>query len=843
SMDGNNSYNGSLIPASFKVDSVAFERGPIANGANNVILANGQSVNLGVSGTYDYLYFLASTAGGGGAQHGTFTVNYAGGGSASKSFYVPDWTERIGGFGVETVPDRIALILSHSHQKDTGNGHDNINKTNFIYMYRIPLDSGKTPQSVTLPDTGSRMKIVAMTVVKNSSGSNAVVDHQAPSQVSGLAAGVADGNSYNGEVTLSWNAATDNIGIKRYVVYRDTQPNFVPNYRNKAGETTDTSFNDRVVGHRTYYYKVVAEDNDNAGAFSNEISITAGPSLNLPYNADGFSYYTGSTDGTGFDSYALYMADGLHPTKAVVTYGDTQYKLGDLSNGGSNLFRPDAATDLNLDAATRLTSVKLMAAATGGDQSLTVTVKYSDLTSTQQTFTIKDWCAAPSGTIVLDRRYRYHLSGGGKDNFADSSGGCRFYQYELTPDSSKTATALQVSGSSNVRIAAIAVKATGTQSGGGGSGDVQVALGGAANQDAFSSDGNRNDGDFDLEDAPSKTTYPLEGLSDPLTFDGTTYDFVNLADGAGNNAVAGSASTGVVIPFSPQEQGVYSAIKMLGAATYGTQSNATFTMHYSDSTASTQTLAVRDWCTTPASTDVVAKSYDHRHHQGADQAMTATGCHIYEYTLIPAPGKTVTGISLPQNGSVHVLAVTLKKQVQVNLKPYFDKDAFSSEAVKNDGDIDGYGATYPYESMTFSTVGTYGSGVKFQYGPMADGNANAVSANGQTLPLEAPGRYSKVHVLGAGTNGTQSGTVTFHYSDATTGTATLEFKDWCTHPSGGEVESFQHRHDSNADQPMSTGCHIYEKSLDVDASKTLTGITLPAMPNDDLHLFAVTLVP
>ncbi|HZG55993.1 glycoside hydrolase family 38 C-terminal domain-containing protein [Paenibacillus sp.] len=846
-MDGSNSYNGSLIPASFKVDSVAFERGSIANGSNNVILANGQAVTLGVGGTYDYLYFLASTAGGGGSQHGTFTVNYSGGGSASKYFHVPDWTERIGGFGVETVPDRIALVLSHSHQQDTGNGHDNINKTNFIYMYRIPLDSGKTPQSVTLPNTGNRMKILAMTAVKNSANSNTVVDDQAPSQVTGLSASVANGNTYNGDVTLSWNASTDDIGVKRYVVYRDTQPNFAPNYRNKVGETTAASFVDSVVGHATYYYKVAAEDNDNAGAFSNEVSVTAGPSLNLPFNVDGFSYYTASTDGSGFDSYAIYMADGLHPSKAVVRYGDTKYKLSSLNNGQNNLFRPDSATDLTLDAATPLTSVKLMAAATGGDQSLTVTVKYSDQTSTQQSYTIRDWCATPLGTIVLDRRYRYHVSGGGKDNFAESnggSGGCKFYQYELSPDSGKAATAINISGNSNVRIAAVAVKATGSQSGGGnpGSEDVQVSLSGVVNQDGFSSDGNRYDGDFDLEDAPSKTTYPTEGLADPLTYNGTTYDFINLADGAGNNAVAGSSSTGVNIAFSSQEQGVYSAIKFLGAATYGTQSAVQFLINYSDSTFSTQSVTVRDWCTTPASTDVVVKSYDHRHHEGADQAMSATGCHIYEYTLHPTPGKTVTGVTLPSNGSVHVIAMTLKKQVQVDLRAHFDEDAFSSEAVKNDGDLDGYGSTYPYEIMT-SLTPTYDSGVKYSYGPMADGSNNSVRVNGELLQLEAPNKYSEVYILGAGTNGSQSGTLTFHYSDSTTGTATLSFNDWCTNPSGDEVESFAHRHFGNADQQMSTGCYIYEKSFPVDANKTLTGITLPAMSNNNLHVYAVTLVP
>jgi hypothetical protein len=62
-----------------------------------------------------------------------------------------------------------------------------------------------------------------------------------------------------GAVSLSWSAATDNVGVARYNVHRSTTPGFTPSAANRIAQTTATSYRDAVTAG-TYYYRVTAED-------------------------------------------------------------------------------------------------------------------------------------------------------------------------------------------------------------------------------------------------------------------------------------------------------------------------------------------------------------------------------------------------------------------------------------------------------------------------------------------------------------------------------------------------------------------------------------------------------
>jgi hypothetical protein len=100
-------------------------------------------------------------------------------------------------------------------------------------------------------------------------------DATPPSAPTGLAATSAGGN-----VSLTWNASSDNVGVSKYDLYRSTTAGFTPSGSNRIAQPAGTSFTDGGLSAGTYYYKVKAEDAaGNLSNASNEASATvsAGP--------------------------------------------------------------------------------------------------------------------------------------------------------------------------------------------------------------------------------------------------------------------------------------------------------------------------------------------------------------------------------------------------------------------------------------------------------------------------------------------------------------------------------------------------------------------------------------
>jgi hypothetical protein len=78
-----------------------------------------------------------------------------------------------------------------------------------------------------------------------------------------------------GSATLSWTAATDNVGVTAYDVYRSTTSGFTPAPANRVGQTAGTTFSDTGLVAGTYFYIVRAEDSAaNLGPGSNQASAT-----------------------------------------------------------------------------------------------------------------------------------------------------------------------------------------------------------------------------------------------------------------------------------------------------------------------------------------------------------------------------------------------------------------------------------------------------------------------------------------------------------------------------------------------------------------------------------------
>ena len=189
------------------------------------------------------------------------------------------------------------------------------------------------PTGLTYADTGLTIgayyyKVTAEDAAGNVSvASNEAVatiaDTTPPSAPTNLAASVAGGS-----VSLTWTAATDNVGIARYDVHRGTTPAFVPAVGNRIAQPTTTGYTDSGVGPGTYYYKVIAEDAaGNVSLASNTASATIAdttpPTVPVGLGATGGAgqatlSWTASTDDVGVLRYNVHRSttSGFTPSAA-----------------------------------------------------------------------------------------------------------------------------------------------------------------------------------------------------------------------------------------------------------------------------------------------------------------------------------------------------------------------------------------------------------------------------------------------------------------------------------------------------------------------------------------------
>lgn len=137
------------------------------------------------------------------------------------------------------------------------------------------------------------------------------VDTRTPSPVTGLAAK----SDMNEQITVSWNTASDNVGVDHYAVYGSTDPSFTSSASTLLGTAKVPYFTHTQTGLlRTWFYRVVAVDaagntgapSAMAGARSGfipaELTVTSlGPTPSVADGVPQFLYATvspGSSTGT-----------------------------------------------------------------------------------------------------------------------------------------------------------------------------------------------------------------------------------------------------------------------------------------------------------------------------------------------------------------------------------------------------------------------------------------------------------------------------------------------------------------------------------------------------------------
>ena len=145
--------------------------------------------------------------------------------------------------------------------------------------YQLPasLTAGHDKLAITLvPQAGapawSAARYTALSEVAPFS------DTRSPSQVTGL---TAKGGRTN-TVELSWQPASDDVGVDHYEVYGSQTPNFALGPDTLLGTTRSPGFTHTDGLNETWYYRVRAVDGaGNAGAVSDQVTATTGSVLDI----------------------------------------------------------------------------------------------------------------------------------------------------------------------------------------------------------------------------------------------------------------------------------------------------------------------------------------------------------------------------------------------------------------------------------------------------------------------------------------------------------------------------------------------------------------------------------
>jgi beta-glucosidase len=373
-----------------------------------------------------------------------------------------------------------------------------------------------------------------------------------------------------------------------------------------------------------------------------------------------------------------------------------------------------------------------------------------------------------------------------------------------------------------------------------GSGTTSIAF--ASAQSAFDSvgvapttdiaEGNFDGGGFSYQ----QQQLDADGFApgDTVAASGEELTLPNVASGAPDEITA----QGQVVDLNQQG----GELGFLGAGSFGTQSG-TVTINYTDGTSSTATLSLADWYADSAVPGTVIAASAPWNVPASETSSFGPQTVAVYYAQLPADAsKTIASVTLPDNPLMHLFDVGVPSPATYPSVVAADDDTgLAPSASPLDGNYDGGG--YSYDSDALPAAGlapgatVTAQGVSFTWPSYAPGSFDNVRASGQTIAVSGSG--PSLGFLGAGADGTQTGTVTINYTDGTSSTATLALADWYADSAaaGGTVVATI---PWNPALGSTLGAHqvsVYSAVLPLDAGKTVASVTLPE--NFDMHIFAI----
>jgi hypothetical protein len=217
---------------------------------------------------------------------------------------------------------------------------------------------------------------------------------------------------------------------------------------------------------------VATNHNETTYAFTSVDADTAMSSFNTAFSS-GFGsnkYYKDNTN----------PADLINPTP---TFNNVSFQFGPLIENVNNVIKGTGQT-ITLTQGT-YSAIWFLGSATGGDQTGTFRINYSDGSYSSPSVTEKDWCTgSTSGQNVVQTMLHRHSSS------ADQTINTYVFAYSLTPTTGKTVASLLLPNNSNMHVLAITlVPSSGS--------NIIANLSSYYNQDGFSFDANRSNGNYD----------------------------------------------------------------------------------------------------------------------------------------------------------------------------------------------------------------------------------------------------------------------------------------------------------------------------------------------------------
>ena len=211
---------------------------------------------------------------------------------------------------------------------------------------------------------------------------------------------------------------------------------------------------------------------------------------------------------------------------------------------------------------------------------------------------------------------------------------------------------------------------------------------------------------------------------------------------------------------------------------------------------------------------------------------TAVAGNKYFYTVKSINNGAVSSASNEANAT----ATNTATSAIVDLSTAFNLVGITARGARFSGGLDGAG-----QALNGSVLGVSQTIESVNYKIGAVGANNVVTSTGQTISLP-PGQFARLSLLATSVYGNQANQVfTVKYTDNTTATLTQTMSDWLE-PKGFSGESIGVSTGSwnVSGRRSSHNAFVYRYNLTLDASKTVSSITLPN--NVNVKVLAMTLV-
>jgi Chitobiase/beta-hexosaminidase C-terminal domain len=606
----------------------------------------------------------------------TFTVTYSDGSATNFTQSLSDWF----------TPQNYAgesKALTMAYRVNTNGSLDN--RTFYLYGYSFPLNSAKTPVSLTLPKTRNVI-VLAIDLTPASGGGTQPAAAPTFTPAAGTytsAQSVTLASTTPGaSLFYTTNGTTPTTGSTPY-----TGPIAVGTSMTIEAIATASGFSQSPVSSAAYAINIAQPPaaaptfNPAAGTYTSAQSVTLAsttPGATFFYTINGTTPTTGSTPyigpimvtssmtieaiatATGFSqsavssaAYTINIPVAAAPTftPAAGTYTSAQsVTLASTTPGASLFYTTNGTTPTTGStpytgpiAVGSSMTIEAIATASGFSQSpvssASYTINIAQPPAAAPTFT------PAAGTYTTTQSVTLASTTPGASLFYTTNG--------TTPTTGSTPYTGPIAVGSSMTIEAIATAngfsqspvSSATYTINSSTSATEVSLVGSANVDGIVNNGSAvpNRG---LDNDGYAYSETLIGPS--LTWNGNTYLF-----GAAGSADAVSNTT-VSLPA-----GSFSTLSLLATGVNGNQRTQSFTVTYSDASTSTFKQSLSDWFTPqnyPGESKVLTMAYRINTNGSLDNRTF----YLYGYSFALPAGKTPVSVKLPVNRNVVVLAIDLR---------------------------------------------------------------------------------------------------------------------------------------------------------------------------------------